>query len=572
MVEPRAFAASAWRWATGAAPAWITAGSLRWLLRLVIVAAAAAQAWWFRDTGVPDGVSYLDVGDAFVRGDWHTALSTYWSPLFSLMLGLGNAIVHPGPELEWAVAHAVTFTALLVALAAFELLVSAVLAPARGAAATPTTGDLLVVFTAYSLFAGGSLTMASVGLVTADPLALAAACLLGALVERLRVRGVTTGRALGLGAAAGAAVLAKAVMLPVGALVVLASWTVLGRGRSRARAVALVAAAFVVTSGAYVGALSLAHGRLTAGDTGRLNYAWLVNGVRPYGNYQGEDGRHGTLQHPTRLVTAAPRAFEFATPVGGTYPVWLDPGYWYEGVAVGLDPAQEWAAVQRNVAPIRDEVLANRSLLAVLVALLFAAALDGSARRRMAAGLRARAALLLPALGGLAAYLLTAVEVRYVPPFLLLLLVPVAAALATDRPVSRLAVLVFVIAVLVGWPDVYAPRMRETQVTDYAAIARRLHGLGLEPGDRVAFIGHSFGASCWARLGRLRLVAEVPQDEAPAFWTADPAIQESVLAAFRRAGARAVLTGPASAVAAPWIRVGRTSAYYRWLEPRGGPP
>jgi hypothetical protein len=29
-----------------------------------------------------------DIGDAYVRGDWHSAVNAYWSPLYSWFLGL----------------------------------------------------------------------------------------------------------------------------------------------------------------------------------------------------------------------------------------------------------------------------------------------------------------------------------------------------------------------------------------------------------------------------------------------------------------------------------------------------
>lgn len=558
------------RWASLDAPAWVTLRRVRWALRGIIVAAAAAQAWWFRAFMNPDGVSYLDVGDAFIRRDWPAALSTYWSALYSLLLGLANAAVRPGPALEWPLVHAVNVVTLLLALAAFELLVDAVLAGTRGESnRAPTFGDLLVVFVGYSCFASGALNMASVSLVTPDHLVAAAAYLLAALVERLRVRGATVGRALGLGCVAGAAVLAKAIMLPVGALFVLASWTSLGRGRSRVQAAALVLVGFVMTSGAYVTALSLAHGHLTTGDAGRLNYAWHVNRIRACDNYQGEDGLHGKPVHPTRLISTHPRAFEFAGPIGGTYPVWLDPGYWYEGVTTVLDVEQQLAALKSNFVRLPTEVLSTRALLAALAVLLLTLVLDRRARARAPAGLLARAGVWLPALGAMGSYMLVLLTGRYAAPFVTLLLLPMAAALASERRASRLALLALALAVAVGWLRIYAPRVTTTQVTEDADIALRLSELGLRQGDPIAFVGRSYGAASFARLARLRIIAEVPEDEAGAFWAADEGTQARVLAAFGRAGARAVLA-TAAAAAPPWTRVGSTSTYYRWLTPPAG--
>lgn len=35
-----------------------------------------------------DGIVYLDIGDAYLRGDWAVAINPVWSPLYSWVLGL----------------------------------------------------------------------------------------------------------------------------------------------------------------------------------------------------------------------------------------------------------------------------------------------------------------------------------------------------------------------------------------------------------------------------------------------------------------------------------------------------
>jgi len=47
--------------------------------------------------------------------------------------------------------------------------------------------------------------------------------------------------------------------------------------------------------------------------------------------WQGEDAT-GTPKHPVRQLLSNPRLYEFATPVGGTYPPAYDTSYWMEGV------------------------------------------------------------------------------------------------------------------------------------------------------------------------------------------------------------------------------------------------
>ena len=52
------------------------------------VAFGLVHAWVGRYSMNPDGVSYLDMGDALVRRDWAHAVNGYWSPLYGWMLGL----------------------------------------------------------------------------------------------------------------------------------------------------------------------------------------------------------------------------------------------------------------------------------------------------------------------------------------------------------------------------------------------------------------------------------------------------------------------------------------------------
>jgi hypothetical protein len=38
------------------------------------------QVWMGRSSMNPDGISYLDVGDAFVHHNWAVAINGWWSP------------------------------------------------------------------------------------------------------------------------------------------------------------------------------------------------------------------------------------------------------------------------------------------------------------------------------------------------------------------------------------------------------------------------------------------------------------------------------------------------------------
>ena len=84
---------------------WLSAGAL-----------GALQAFAYRDDMNPDGVSYLDLADAWRRGDWAQAVSLYWSPLYSWLLGGALALLRPPARAEFPVVHLVNLLLYVAAL------------------------------------------------------------------------------------------------------------------------------------------------------------------------------------------------------------------------------------------------------------------------------------------------------------------------------------------------------------------------------------------------------------------------------------------------------------------------
>ena len=105
---------------------------------------------------------------------------------------------------------------------------------------------------------------------------------------------------------------------------------------------------------------------------------------------------------------------------------------------------------------------------------------------------------------------------------------------------------------------------------DHPAIADALRtDFRLEPGAQVAFIGYSYSAY-WARLARLRIIAELRPEEFEQFWSASAAARDEVLAAFAEAGAEAMLSEPPGAHVATggWDEVADTGYLVRRFRQR----
>src|SRR5215831_1446147 len=72
---------------------WFLAIGLGWL-----------YAWAYRhNIRSLDGISYLEMGEAYLRGDWGMAVNGYWSPFYSWLLGLALLILQPTPYWEYSV-------------------------------------------------------------------------------------------------------------------------------------------------------------------------------------------------------------------------------------------------------------------------------------------------------------------------------------------------------------------------------------------------------------------------------------------------------------------------------------
>ncbi len=96
-------------------------------------------------------------------------------------------------------------------------------------------------------------------------------------------------------------------------------------------------------------------------------------------------------------------------------------------------------------------------------------------------------------------------------------------------------------------------------------VADALNHMGILPGDEVASIGLSH-THYWARLARVRIVAEIPHLNANDFGNADSSVKSNVITAFSRTGAKAIITNimPSHISPVGWQRI-EHSDYYVYL-------
>jgi hypothetical protein len=522
-----------------------------------------------------DGVTYIDLASAYARGDWAHALNTYWSPLYSWLLALAFRVLRPSAYAEIPVVHLVNLIIFVGALGCFDYLWRGWMEDhhARTAAAGRTRWislppwALLVI--GYTLFTWTSIDWISVQTVSPDLLVAALVYLAAGVTLRLRRGGDRPRAAALLGVVLGFGFLAKAVMLPL-AFVFLAVAFLPARNPRRAVLSLLSACiAFLIVTAPFISGLSRQKGHFTLGDTGRLNYAWYVNRV-PQFNWRGERPGHGKPEHPPRLIYPAPPVYEFAGPIGGTYPLWTDPSYWYEGVKAHFNWRQQARVVLKNLTVGRRQLPGTGPGWLVVGGLGVLLTIALGAKKRLPSLVRWD--LLLISLAPAVLYSLVVVESRYLGADVVLFGLALLPAIRLPAQQTGQALVVPATLLILLIPAVSLARVGTRDIGRRSAsrasreAATRLQAMGISPGDRVGCVGLS-GDDDWARLARLSVIAEIPRGRQDEYWRASPRVRSAVLRAFAKAGVKALVAGrpPAVSAAAGWHRLGTTDRYVRLL-------
>ncbi len=552
------------------------ATTLRRLLLALGLVLGFIDAVASRNAMNPDGISYLDMGDAFWRGDWHAALNGLWSPLYGVLLGGVLRVVRPGLFWEFPVVHAVNFAIYAAALFCFDAFLRRLVARSEREARHPGADGLAPLprwawfAIGYPVFISASLVATGVAVVAPDLLAAALVYSAGALLVRPDGPKPDTWRLPALGVVLAVGYLSRALILPLAVVLLAALWAA-SREPGTRRAALLGIAVFVAVTAPFVVALSVQEGHLTAGDTAVLNYAYHVDGV-PYVHWRGGPPGCGVPEHPVHRIAGAPAVYEFAAPFRTTYPLWYAPAYWYDGIEPCFVPGRLATAIAINLTRLAHIVLVNNGAATlVMLTLSWWTVVSGSAQRFIQSLARVWGILLLACLG-LAGLICVYIEPRFVALFMVLLWVGV---LSTVRlpPGGRTAAGVravagaFVTVALIMLLSRGIESLRSIDAPAQAGpaqVAAGLRAMGVQTGDAVAVIGTAF-PEYWARLAGVRVVAEVPDEAVRAFWTASPGAQRRTLRALVSAGVRAVVTEdvPPGRVPAGWRRVGATPYYVR---------
>lgn len=522
-----------------------------------------------------DGIAYLDIGDAYFRGDWATAVNPVWSPLYSWILGLVNFFFKPAMQWEFPTVHIVNFFIYLFALVCFEFMWRNVRNPAQ-----PDSHQLSEPFwwtLGYLLFIWISLSLIQMWAVTPDMLMAGLVFLAAGLVAKIRAGDEGLRLFLSLGLILGLGYLSKTFMFSVAPVFLALAWLVQKRMRDSFFKSLLAVGAFLLVSLPFIFLISNVKGKFTIGEAGTITFLRYVNGM-PFPHWQGDPANGIIPLHPSRVIHESPAVYEFGEPIGGTYPIALDPSYWYEGI----EPRFEFGGL---LARLLSSGLVYAELFFQRQGILFACVLAMYVMSQRQGytfwEILRRWALVIPAVIAFGLYGTILVEGRYVGTFILLFWTDILANVRLPdtannkiwlNVLSGVAALGLLANIAMFNLDGFKrlnPNMGVSSTRQASPPAKPLEAaqalkeLGIGSGDTVGMIGYAYD-SFWARLARVRIVAEMFEAEAiDEFWRGDEALRESVLQSFAEAGVDAVVAEyvPDDVALDGWHRVGNSNYF-----------
>jgi hypothetical protein len=539
----------------------------------IVVFMGLLQAWIGAYFFNPDGICYVDVGRAFTSHHWLDAFNSYWSPLYAWTLGIALQIFGRSAESELPIVHAVNFAIYLFAFCCFSYFLRVALSTLRPSETTSGSLQHLPEFAlwiaANGIFLWTTLTQISVWDVSPDVLVAAMVYLIAATILQIRKTG-SLALFIKLGVLFGISYWCKAVMFPLSFLFAFIACVAAPQRQKRYVKTAVALLLFVIVSAPLATMLSMKEGRFTFGNSGWLNYSSYVSPGGRVRNWQGQPASSGIPLHATRKIFANPDIFEFAQPIAGTYPPSDDPPYWNAGRKWTFSVRAQAAAILRHFILYTNLfLLAQAGILVGVLALLFC---DGNLKKI----LMTNWPLLAMAGAALGTYALVHVENRFLGAYVVLLWIALLWAVELPSSTARnklahyLLIAMAASCLLSTAGDAY--RIRRDSA-DYSAaphleVASQLEAAGVHPEDQIAVIGKANWAY-YAQFARVKIIAEIMDEDTSAFWTSSPAVRNEIYTAFAGTGASALVTRPPLPLPPldpGWIKLGDTPYYMRWLQ------
>jgi len=505
---------------------------------LVGMLLAGVQAYTARYYMGADGISYVDVALAYVRHDWSLAVSSYWSPMYSWVLGLGFAIVPATPRTEYPIVHAVNWICFVFTFWRFHRFWQTLTERSNEMDGSdislvqenPSLWDTL----GYGLFL--YLFVPLVATVTPDLLAAGFVFLIAEQALKLGTNAFLPGKVITRSMALAGAYLAKSILLYLGFGVLLVA-LLLRIGNRRVIASCLVF--FIALSGSWVFVLHHFYGKWTVGASGGLNYAWFVNGT--------ETGFVLDPQGPSmpyfsgEKAPTVPPVFRVQTHPNVTFIPWFDPARFDPSRKPTFSLGHQVSALSKNLRWLRGWFLIEFGPITVVcLGVLF------TSGRGTLSRLKSMVVVLAPVAGLFGLYALVFVRsYRYIAAPTILLYA-VLFSVGSSQRVRATTKAGFVLAGLLIFAAANLPGTikgvlsEPPNAKEEVAAAEVLKKKGIDPNTKVGLIGTGERAYL-AQLARLTIASDLFDGDEHVFWAAPEVEKKRILCQMKLNGSEFVI-------------------------------
>ena len=563
---------------------------------IVALCCGGLRTWTGRDLMTQDGIPYLEIGEAFMDGNWFQATNAYWGPLYGWLQGFIAWMVKPNIKWEYPLAHLVNFLLFLIGLSVFQLFMHKLISATRGIQGHQEEGkwemihEWCILLTGNALYIWSGINLITVDLITPD-LMLAIFTMTAAIILLdLDGNPLRTSCWIKLGITLGVAYWVKSPVIPLTVCLYILLVFIYRRKTDVLLRWLLSLVVFLLIAMPYVFLLHERYGYWTFGDSGRLNYLWQVNNEDRYVHWQGDDPQYGEPVHPTRRLDSSPVVYEFDEPFDVTYAPWFDPAYWYSGA----DPRLDIFAHSKRIA---QNVLRMMIMLIFLypVAWMGLLALWWEGAISIARWQRLRLVIFWAALP-LIMYLQILVLPRYISSFLAILFITAIAMIRiptiySARRLARAVILTIAAVMLISTVMVtamslpalrkfrgrYQPTILMSLTSEKKTlmpgknipnweIASAIHELGIKSGDKIAFLGGALVNTYWARLARVEIIAEIVPWDMLEYWELTETEIKEMDHQFADMNVKALVTREYGFVKpSGWQQIGKSDFFMKWI-------
>lgn len=505
-----------------------------------------------------DLISYLDIGDNIYNKDISYALNAFWNPLYSFIIGLILKITDPSIYYESWIVYSISFIIFICSFFCFAFFINGLILYLKEKKIIPKEAEKsitnILYFISYSLFLYCSVEWLrsydkSVTATPVDTLVTCFVYLSFGYIIRIFIRNSKKKNYILLCIFLCLGYFTKAVLFPFGIMLFVLLF--LFYKKINYKMLFISFGIFIIISGSWVFLLSKSKGYFTFSDTGKLNYAWCVNQIRPsFIHWQGEKGSDNIPVHPTRIIYHNPEVYEFEDPIAGSYPAFYDPSYWYEGLKIKFDVNQQVIAVKSSVVMY----LRCSWILLIAAMLLTLITLNKKGRSEHKSFIKSIFYLFLAAFSGLLMYLLINVETRYVASFLLITFVLIffSVIIALYKKNYRAAIifasLVCAFIIVKESKEIYKvtrDSFKYTKEDPQCQVAAYLKENNLHTGDIVADVLNGCN-NYWARLSGVKIGMDISPFDKYAFWDADLSKKDEIYNLLKEKNVKAIISNELS--------------------------